>query len=444
MTPTLLDIPFDHYQRYAAATHLLQALNLQGARILEVGANRQRLLGQFLPSASLLYTDLHAEGDEKDFVVADATALPFADQAFDAVVSLDVIEHIPAHLRARAISEMARVAGKAVIVGFPPDRPWVQQAEVVANERWRELFGEDYVWLQEHKELGLVDTAEVVESFEAAGLQVQRFGQGNATLWSSLMGAHFIKVKFPELEPLVEAADRLYNSRVFSGDHSDEPYRDYYVAVRQPEAVAQLQASPPFQSERDEEATRLLSGLADSLRKVALRTQNSEREWDSTARMLDAYIADLTVAKAEWSATAGVAQMLQAAKDAAEQSHAESQRSWEARHAEQSDVIVRAQSERDRLVAKMAEHEVKSDTERQRLEQTIADNAQAAADERMRLEAKIADTARMADDERRLLEQRIAEDAAAYRRSRKKWKMAMVGLAVLGSAASFVVAWVMQ
>lgn len=426
MTPTLLDIPFDHYQRYAAATHLLQALNLQGARVLEVGANRQRLLGQFLPSASLLYTDLHAEGDEKDFVVADATALPFADQAFDAVVSLDVIEHIPAHLRARAISEMARVAGTAVIVGFPPDRPWVQQAEVVANDRWRELFGEDYVWLQEHKEFGLVDTAEVVQAFETAGLQVQRFGQGNAMLWSSLMGAHFIKVKFPELEPLVEAADRLYNSRVFAGDHSDQPYRDYYVAVRRPEGVAQLQANPPFQAKKDEEATRLLAGLADGLRSVALRTQNSEHEWDSTARMLDAYIADLSVAKSEWSATAKIAQMLQAEKDANDQAHVESQRSWEARYADQQDVILRVQAERERLAVEIAEHDLRADEERRRLEQ------------------KIADTARMADDERRLLEQRIADEAAAYRRSRKKWKLAMVGLAVLGTAAGFVVAWVMQ
>lgn len=444
MTPTLLDIPFDHYQRYAAAAHLLTSLGLQNARILEVGANRQRLLGQFLPSASFLYTDLHAEGDEKDFVVADATALPFADQAFDAVVSLDVIEHIPAHLRARAISEMARVAGTAVIVGFPPDRPWVQQAEVVANQRWRELFGEDYVWLQEHKEFGLVNTTEVVQAFEAGGLQVQHFGQGNATLWSSLMGAHFIKVKFPELEPLVEAADRLYNSRVFAGDHSDEPYRDYYVAVRQPEALAQLKARPPFQSEKDEEATRLLSGLAESLRKLALRTQNSEREWDSTARMLDAYIADLDVAKSEWSATAGIVQMLQAAKDAGDQSHAESQRDWEARHAERDRLSAEMAEERRRLEQKMSDDAQAAEDQRRQLEQKMADEAQAAENERLRLEMKIADTTQMAADERLRLERQIADNAAAYLRSRRKWKMAMVGLAVFGSAAGFVVAWLIQ
>ncbi|PSD43537.1 hypothetical protein C7E23_18095, partial [Elizabethkingia anophelis] len=61
--------------------------------------------------------------------LADATALPFPEQGFDAVVSLDVLEHIPAPLRAKAATEMARVAGRAVIVGFPPDQPWVRDAE---------------------------------------------------------------------------------------------------------------------------------------------------------------------------------------------------------------------------------------------------------------------------------------------------------------------------
>lgn len=447
MNPALLDAPFDHYQRYAAATHLLQSLGLASSRILEVGANRQRLLGQFMPQASLLYTDLHAEGDEKDFVVADATALPFSDREFDAAVSLDVLEHIPAPLRASAIAEMARVAGRAVVVGFPPDRPWVHQAEVDANGHWQALFGEDYPWLQEHKDFGLVDTKEVVATFETSGFHVLRFGQGNAKLWSNLMGAHFIKVKFPELKALVAAADRLYNSRVFAGDHSDHPYREYYVAVRAEEDLARLRADPPFSAQSDEEATSLLAGLATSLRDFALRTQNSEREWKSTAGMLDAYIQDLSVAKREWEATARMlenaskdaetaqlgwrdavrmvehtardlevareewgataayAQQLQVAKD-------ESDADWQAREFASRTAFQQMQEEAGKLAEQLAQAGGALESLRQR---HLAEQEQHAV-------------------EREDLERRLATDAAAYASSRKKWKRALLGLAVLGAA----------
>jgi hypothetical protein len=426
MTSTLLDIPFDHYQRYAAAAHLLQTLALEAPSVLEVGANRQRLLGQFLPQATFLYTDLHVEGDEKDFVVADATALPFADQQFEAVVSLDVLEHIPAHLRTRAIAEMARVAGRAVIVGFPPRQPWVEQAEVEANGRWHELFGEDYVWLQEHKEFGLVETSEVVQTFEAAGMEVLRFGQGNATLWASLMGAHFIKVKFPELEPLVEAADRLYNSRVFAGDHSDEPYREYYVAVRRDADAARLRANPPFQAGSDQEATALLSGLAQGLRALALRTNNSEREWKSTARMLDAYIADLEAAKREWGATAAYAHQLQAAKD-------ESDAGWLARQAEGALTLQHAQDE----IRGLGQVIARRDDELVQAEARLQLEREGHAQQRMALELEREGQVQ----ERSRLEHRLLEDAAAYARSRRKWKLAMMVLGFGGVLAGYALAW---
>lgn len=433
MTPTLLEIPFDHYQRYGAATHLLQALDLPAPRVLEVGANRQRLLGQFLPQATFLYTDLHAEGDEKDFVVADATALPFPEQGFDAVVSLDVLEHIPAPLRAKAAAEMARVASRAVIVGFPPDQPWVREAEVDANGRWHELFGEDYVWLQEHKEFGLVDTAEIVAAFEGAGMTVLRFGQGNATLWSSLMGAHFIKVKFPELEPLVSAADRLYNSRVFAGDHSDQPYREYCVAVRLPSDAARLQANPPFRADLDAEATALLSGLAGGLRELATRTANSEKEWESTARLLDAYIADLAVAKHEWGATAAYAQRLQQGKDEADADWLQQRDQW------QQAQLDWQQAERD-----WQQRQAVWQAQEQALEASVADAQQSLQKAQERIDGLIdaSEAARaQALDVERQLEQRLQQRAADYMRSRQKWKIAMIGLGVGGFVAGVLLGW---
>ncbi|QIL21516.1 methyltransferase domain-containing protein [Thermomonas sp. HDW16] len=448
MTQPLLDIPFDHYQRYGAASRLLQALDLPALRVLEVGANRQRLLGQFLPRAACLYTDLHAEGDEKDFVVADATGLPFQDQAFDAVVSLDVLEHIPITLRAQAVAEMARVAGRAVIVGFPPDEPWVRDAELEANGRWRELFDEDYFWLQEHKEFGLVDAEEIAGILEAAGMEVLRFGQGSAVLWASLMGAHFTKVKFPELESLVTAADRLYNSRVFAGDHADQPYREYCVGLRLGEDAERLRSHPPFSAEHDQAAIAVLSELADGLRNLAVRTANSEKEWKSTARLLDACSADLEVAKRNWGDTAACVQQLQGAKDAGDAEWRERDAEWLLRQAQWQEREAINELALQKSGEKYEQLMVEIGALHERL---VGNEARAKSEIEALHEQLVGNEARAKSEIEALHEQLVGNEARAksqldtlttlHARSRRKWKMAMAGLTTGGAVIGFLLAW---
>lgn len=52
-------------------------------------------------------------------IQADLTNLPFEDRNFDLVLSSDVIEHIPDSVYRTAINEIARVAGKYILIAVP-------------------------------------------------------------------------------------------------------------------------------------------------------------------------------------------------------------------------------------------------------------------------------------------------------------------------------------
>lgn len=286
MMADLTGIPFDHYQRYAAAAAIVQSLEPLVGTVIEVGANRQRLLGEFLPQARVLYTDIEAQEGLDDFVVADAAALPFGDRVFEAVVSLDVLEHIPPAARASAVAEMARVAGRIVVIGCPIDLPATHAAERAADAVWRGYFNASYPWLEEHQTYGLVDPLQVEEQLVRAGMRVVRLGQGDAGLWSDLMGAHFVKEAVPELRGMVAAMDRCYNRHVFPFDWAGSAYRQLFVGVRGADeavAPAKPQGTPETMAK---DAAEALRAIASAMHPVAKRVLTAEREWKATAEAL--------------------------------------------------------------------------------------------------------------------------------------------------------------
>ena len=57
-----------------------------------------------------------------EYQVADATALPFADGEFDLTAAIEVLEHVPDP--EATVAEMARVAGRHVLVSVPREPLW--------------------------------------------------------------------------------------------------------------------------------------------------------------------------------------------------------------------------------------------------------------------------------------------------------------------------------
>ena len=95
-----------------------------GARATGLDLESDRLRGHWAADPSVAY------------VVGDAQALPFADDEFDLVVLVEMLQLVPD--AGRALSEAARVARRAIIVTVPREPLW-RMLNVARGAYWRAL-----------------------------------------------------------------------------------------------------------------------------------------------------------------------------------------------------------------------------------------------------------------------------------------------------------------
>jgi SAM-dependent methyltransferase len=73
---------------------------------------RERLAGTDFSSAALKHVKAPA-------LIASADALPFADRSWDAVMCLEVLEHLPQDVYARTLAELQRVSARHILITVP-------------------------------------------------------------------------------------------------------------------------------------------------------------------------------------------------------------------------------------------------------------------------------------------------------------------------------------
>lgn len=126
-------------ERYEIVGDRLASFN---GRLLDVGS-RDRILSQTLPASATYYSA--DTGPGHDFVIDLESPIPFAHRSYDAVVALDVLEHVEQiH---SAFHELAEVTDKILVISLPNIAVWTR--------RWQFLqkgnIGGKYTLLPDHQ-----------------------------------------------------------------------------------------------------------------------------------------------------------------------------------------------------------------------------------------------------------------------------------------------------
>jgi SAM-dependent methyltransferase len=243
---------FDRYSRYAALAQAVRATKGPGPlRVLDVGDSAGHL-HLFDPDLWVVGVDVVLADKplpETVAVNADGTRLPFAADTFDAVVSSDVLEHVPPAGRPAFLVELARVSRDVVAVAAPFDTAGVAGCEDLARRYALFSAAAPQPQLEEHRQNGLPSLPQTVEALEAAGSTVVTVGNGNLWDWLVMMVLRFQLEARPDLRALSEGYDVWYNEALAGRAHLGPFYR--HVVVASSQGVPQLgEAGPPVQVDR--------------------------------------------------------------------------------------------------------------------------------------------------------------------------------------------------
>ncbi|HEX9636707.1 MAG TPA: class I SAM-dependent methyltransferase [Acidobacteriota bacterium] len=244
-----LSLPFDLYQRYRLCRDLLDAK--RGAApldLLDVGGyigERGHLASaaDFFPGDRVVPLDTRL-ADRPAFVRLEQTDLPFADRSFDAVISLDVLEHVPPPQRGSFQQQLLRVSRRHVLLGAPFADPSIEEAEQVVTAFLASKLGLKARFLEEHHQAGLPELEEVAGFFEKRGCAVTLHPSSYLPRWVWMQMISFYLPSFADAR-LLWSASRYYNRCFYAADRREPCYR-YVLEIDQrgPAGITRA-AGPP-------------------------------------------------------------------------------------------------------------------------------------------------------------------------------------------------------
>lgn len=225
------DLLIDQYSRQKWVFDIINQIRSgKQINILDVGGYKGKT-SEFQINDIVTVCDLF-DVEEPGYVKGDGRKLPFANNQFDIVVTFDTLEHVPRKDRKVFISELRRVAKKAVIVAAPFDNEKgdILRAEKALNQFHIDLYGSEHRWLKEHIDYKTPKQSE----FEKIATDLKQSFVGLASndlsIWQFVQSLYFMIDLDDDLRGRVDDVNRFYNRNLRLLDvQKDVSYRKIYV-----------------------------------------------------------------------------------------------------------------------------------------------------------------------------------------------------------------------
>jgi hypothetical protein len=159
----------DAYDRHRGVAYLLKKHCAAPATILDVGgevALSANHIGQFITGYKITTANTRSTTD----IVYGGFELPFEDNSFDAVITIDTLEHVPPKNREFWLRELFRVARKTVVIAGPFASEYNDEADRYLCDLHMKLHHKPHQ-LHEHVENG----CPTIDSINAIGAIAGQF-----------------------------------------------------------------------------------------------------------------------------------------------------------------------------------------------------------------------------------------------------------------------------